>query len=128
MAERPPHNTKELTQHEGVNWRVAKRIGDMLLQTLEDAANQDPIARIQRPRSGPYMDEAAQDRYEALRSWRAKTSREQVMDSSLILRRELMEQLAVDNPDSMDVLREQLADWQLADYGEAILKALRTAA
>ena len=74
------------------------------------------------------MDEAAQDRYEALRSWRAKTSREQVMDSSLILRRELMEQLAVDNPDSLDVLRERLADWQLADYGEAILKALRSAA
>ncbi|MEC9071005.1 MAG: HRDC domain-containing protein, partial [Myxococcota bacterium] len=127
IAERPPNNLKEMTRLDGITWKTARRMGDALLQALEDARSMDPIKRMPRRRSGPYLDEAAQDRYDALRSWRASTSRKEEMDSSLILRRELMEQIAADSPSNHEELERYLAPWQIERYADAMMRALEKA-
>ena len=94
---------------------------------LERAQEMPPIDRAPPKRRGLRLDENAFERYEAIRKLRAQRSRDEGIESSLLLRRELMEELAQAFPRSREELSEHLTPWQMERYGDALLGAMAQA-
>lgn len=123
----PPERREDLLKHKGITARALRNVAGAIQIALERARDMTPIARSPPKRKGPQLDENAFERYEAMRQLRTQRSKAEGIESSLLLRRELMETLAREFPTSHAELSEHLADWQLERYGEALLKAMREA-
>jgi ribonuclease D len=123
----PPQQRDDLLKHKGITPRALRHIGGAIQIALERAGDMPPIDRSPPKRKGPRLDENAFERYEAMRQLRTQRSKAEDIESSLLLRKELMETLAREFPASLEELSVHMADWQLERYGDALLKAMREA-
>jgi ribonuclease D len=123
----PPNCREDLLHLKGITHRSLRNVGEAIQIALERAAEMPPIDRAPPRKKGPRLDEAAFDRYESLRHYRTKRSKDEDIDSALLLRRELMESLARDYPKTLEELAPHLTDWQFERYGTGVLAALADA-
>lgn len=123
----PPNCREDLLNLNGITHRSLRNVGEAIQIALERAAEMPPIDRAPPRKKGPRLDEAAFDRYESLRHYRTKRSKDEDIDSALLLRRELMESLARDYPKTLEELAPHLTGWQLERYGTGVLAALADA-
>jgi ribonuclease D len=122
IAEAAPRSEAELREVAGMSAKLVQRHGGKLLAAVGRGAGAQPPKRPPRPEyNGDYVD-----RYEALRTWRKETAQGRGVESDVVLPRDLLEQIAKENPNSSDKLAAILKEvpWRLAEYGKQIEKVL----
>ena len=124
VAKMEPSNEEALQESRDVPGRIAKRYGKRLLKAVERGAHASPP---HKPRTKS-MDDAAHNRFEALREWRKKVARQRKVESDIILPRDLMLDLAENPPGQMDELHKRMRplEWRYQEYGRDILEVIST--
>jgi ribonuclease D len=96
-----------------------QRHGRNLLQLVQRGLDADPLTapHPQRP------DERYLNRLDALRNWRKEKGRETGVDSDVVLPRDLLIELADQNPQTAEALGEVMSEfpWRLEKFGSEIL-------
>lgn len=125
VAERCPHNLRELERIPEMSPKLVQRYGKSLLEAVERGLRAAPLRppRTRRP------DEAYLERLDALLEWRKLTGRQLGVNSDVIMPRDLLTEVAAKNPMGKDELGEILAEipYRLERFGGDILAVLREA-
>jgi ribonuclease D len=134
LSEQRPERAGELHLLKGISRRMADRYGHDLLRAIQRGASH-PIAWAERVRqrnatAGPKNGRPSaecQARFEALRVWRNATSEERGVAPDIVLTNQTLWAVAHRNPRSRDdLIRDDLlAQWQVDEYGEALLAVVR---
>lgn len=123
VAERCPHNLRELERIPEMSPKLVQRYGKSLLEAVERGLRAAPLRppRTRRP------DEAYLERLDALLEWRKLTGRQLGVNSDVIMPRDLLTEVAAKNPMGKDELGEILAEipYRLERFGGDILAVLR---
>ena len=117
-----PGTLRDLSFLPGMSPRQVQRHGRTLLQLVQRGLDADPLTAPHPPRP----DERYLNRLEALRNWRKEKGRETGVDSDVVLPRDLLMELADQNPKSLEALGEVMSDfpWRLEKFGSEILQVL----
>lgn len=122
IAQDTPNNLRDLGHLPGMSKRQVQRHGDALLAAVRRGLQSDPLhpPRSSRP-SDDYLE-----RLDKLRQWRKERARKMGVKSDVVLPRDLMMNLAGDNPKSMDRLSQVLSEtpWRVEHFGSQILEVL----
>lgn len=125
VAERCPHNLRELERIPEMSPKLVQRYGKSLLEAVERGLRAAPLRppRTRRP------DEAYLERLDALLEWRKLTGRQLGVNSDVIMPRDLLTEVAAKNPMGKEELGEILAEipYRLERFGGDILAVLRDA-
>ena len=102
--------------------RQLERHAASLLEAVKRGLSAPPMRRQRLPRP----DERYLNRIEALRNWRKHTAQGLGVESDIILPRDLLHQLAEQDPRELADLQTTLGEspWRFQRYGEAILAVL----
>jgi ribonuclease D len=124
LAKEQPRSHHELHRLKGLNGRDARVYGDKILAAIEKGRSA-PVPH-QPNRDMPDPDIA--ERYTILHAWRRDVAAERGIDSSLILSKNTLWEIARLLPADKEALAtiEGMGEWRLQAYGEAILKLIRT--
>jgi len=122
VAKTEPKNEEVLQESHEIPSRIAKRYGKRMLQAVARGAH----ATLPHKPQSRAMDEAAHNRFEALREWRKKIARQRKVESDIILPRDLMLELSEQPPRRPEELhrRMQPLEWRYQQYGRDILEIL----
>jgi ribonuclease D len=128
LARVAPQSERELGRVPGLSSRLARRHAPEILGALERARELGPLRRLPAPRreAGPPMSELEVELGERLKQWRKDRAAHEGYDASLVLNRHVIARLALLKPRTLTDLAtvEGLADWQLAAFGEEIVKVI----
>jgi ribonuclease D len=122
IAEAVPRSKAELEAVGGMSAKLMQRHGSKLLAAVGRGTEAQAPKRPPKPEyNGEYVD-----RYEALRAWRKEAAQRKGVESDVVLPRDLLEQIAKENPKSSEKLAAILraVPWRLAAYGKQIEKVL----
>ncbi len=122
IARRMPHNPRRLTEIKGFTPRMARTMGNPVLDAVEAAEEKGPLERLPvlPKRDGTeILDEITLDLYDRLKTWRKGESDRLGIESAYLANRLLLVRLADERPATMEALEAMvgIADWQLDDYG-----------
>ena len=122
IATRTPSDLVQLAQVRGMSDKQIRRHGKPVLQAVQRGLASKPIY----PPRPPRPDDGYLSRLDALREWRRQTARNMGLKSDVVLPRDLLLQLAKDDPKNQEQLANTLNDtpWRLEHFGEQILKAI----
>lgn len=122
LSQVPPHSPEELRLVPGVTERMFNRHGTGLLNAIAQGEAAKPVVRPLRKRS----DKKFSDRLEKLKDWRKKQAKELKLESDIILPKDIMEKIAMNNPENKKALQAVMhqTPWRYKQYGAAILKEL----
>lgn len=123
IASSCPSTEAELKTLPGMTNHQLSRHGKALLQAVQRGLQAKPI----HPPRNVRPDDRFLARVEALKQWRKLKAGQLSVESDIVLPRDLVHQLASQNPLEPEALAECLADvpWRLVQYGDEILKVLR---
>lgn len=123
IAQETPQNFDELGEIRGMSYGQIKRHGDALLNAVQRGLKAKPLY----PPRPPKPDDAYLERVELLRDWRKKTARKIGVESDVVLPRDLLNEIARQNPRDLPSLEKILKDvpWRMKHYGEQLLNALQ---
>jgi ribonuclease D len=117
-----PENLNELQKLPGMSRKQIRRHGKALLRSVQSGLRADPKYPPRPPRpNNRYIA-----RVETLRWWRKTTAREMGVSSDVVLPRDLLYEIASQNPRQMKdlgVILDQVP-WRLERFGDDILGAL----
>jgi ribonuclease D len=111
---------------EGVSPKIVQRLGTPIMEALRRAEEAGPLARLPRLPSrdgtGP-LDDLQVELHDRLKQWRKQRAVSDGMDSSLVLNRLTLLELATHRPTTLAELREVdgVQAWQIELYGTEIL-------
>jgi ribonuclease D len=131
LARTMPRTLRALSNASGFSPRMARRIGDDVLDAVHSALDQGPLKRLptlpSKDGTGVLGDDAF-ELHERLRNWRKERAEQTGMDSSLVLNRKVMIDLARARPTGRDELTEVLGPgaWQLERFGDELLALCAT--
>jgi ribonuclease D len=118
-----PRNLADL-EGDGLTYRQIEMYGDHILQAVERGLKAVPLPRphLSRP------NQVFMDRLNILSNWRKDVAKKVGIESDLILPKNWMHSIAEQNPKTLEELSLLMpqSPWRLANFGEAILKAIRT--
>lgn len=122
IARQQPSDKEALLEIKGVGKGTLHRFGDALLAAVELGRKRPAPTKPKRSR----RDDQVVERYEALRTWRKDTARQQGVDSDLILPRELLWKLAHQEPADLQALKLLMGhlEWRFNAYGDDILNVI----
>lgn len=120
-----PQDMVALGRVQGMNEGQLRRHGHRILDAVKRGLQAGPLYA---PRS-PRPDDAYLQRLDALRSWRKQAGLDMGVASDVVLPRDLLTELAEQNPRGLDELQVILQDvpWRLEHFGGQILDVLRRA-
>jgi ribonuclease D len=120
-----PHDMAALGKIPGMNGGQLRRHGQRLLEAVKRGLHAGPLYPPRTPRP----DEAYLQRLDALRSWRKQAALDMGVPSDVVLPRDLLTELAEQNPRKPEELQAVLQDvpWRLEHFGSQILDILRRA-
>jgi ribonuclease D len=123
IASTCPSNEAEIKTLPGMTNHQLSRHGKALLQAVQRGLKAKPI----HPPRNIRPDDRYLARVEALKQWRKQKARALEVESDIVLPRDLMQQLASQNPLEPRALAKCLADvpWRLGQYGDEILKVMK---
>jgi ribonuclease D len=124
IARSQPQNYTDLYDTKGLSPRYVRQWGDDLLDAIQHGRSNRLPTRPQLERPDPIMAE----RYALLHTWRKEVGEKRGLDSSLILARQTLWELAEKMPQTKDDLRkiEGIGKWRLEHYGDELLKLIAT--
>jgi ribonuclease D len=117
-----PKNHADLAAISGMNSGQINRHGEGILAAVRRGLHVPPLYAPRPPRpSDAYLE-----RLDALRNWRKKTALEMGVASDVVLPRDLLTDLAEQNPRRPDELAQVMssAPWRLEHFGSRILNVL----
>jgi ribonuclease D len=123
IAHKLPRTMETLGNIRGMNRNQLRRHGAGLLQAVEKGLKSKPPRRPARHHpNGRYM--LLND---ALRNWRKETARDVGVESDIVLPRDMLEEIAREEPRSLDELRTVMEDlpWRFNQYGKHIVSLIR---
>ena len=125
IAKRGPRTKGELNNLHGLTDNVIRRYGADCLAAVERGMKA-PLP--QKPRN-QRLSEETHARYEALREWRKNAARKRMLESDIIMPRDLLFEIASTVPRDLAELREIMSplESRFQRYGEEILKIVREA-
>jgi ribonuclease D len=125
IALRNPLRLSDLRGLAGMTPGQISRHGQDMLRAVQRGGKMKPI-HPPRPKS---VSPAVLARYNVLHEWRKKRARTRGVTSDVILPRQVLWNLARQDPSSLFDLEstQDLGPWRRSNYGEEILNALRTA-
>lgn len=123
LAQRMPRKFGELNQVFGLSPKLIDRYGSGLLTAVERGIVGPPAYR-------PNTHRPADDvlwRMETLRNWRKLTAREMGVESDVVLPRDVLEEIAVHNPRTLEELKALMVDfpYRFSHFGCQILERLK---
>ena len=122
IAENCPGDLDKLKQLPGMSYKQVRRHGKALLEAVQRGLRSDPIKppRHHRP-SERYLA-----RFEALRSWRKMVAHEMGVSSDVVLPRDLLNEIAIQNPKRETELADVMehVPWRMENFGDEILGVL----
>jgi ribonuclease D len=124
LARRQPRSFKRLYDIKGLNEHMIRYYGKEILEAVKKGrSNQLPSPP---PSNGPSSDLA--ERYTVLHAWRRDRAEERDLDSSLIISKHTLWELARNMPKTIDELIaiDGIGKWRLKSYGEEILNVIKT--
>lgn len=126
LAKACPKDANELLDADGVNSRLVKRYLDGLLKAVRRGVKKGSPS-IHPPKHTGWRDDAYQNRYKALKEWRKNNAAKMGVKSDVVLARPLMEQIAREQPQSLEELQVILQDspWRLANFGPALITLMQ---
>jgi ribonuclease D len=118
-----PRSHPDLARVPGMSEMLLRRHGKALLSAVEAGLRDDPLYRPRRSRP----DDEYIERYEALKNWRKKRARGMNVESDVILPRDILEDLAEKNPNTMDGVRSLMAEvpWRRAHFANELFETLQ---
>ncbi len=118
-----PGSLNDLGALPGMSRGQVDRHGFQLLQAVQRGLKARPLQHKRSPRP----DEAYLERLERLRRWRKAAAAGMAVQSDVILPRDLMEALALHNPENAESLARVMAStpWRCQQFGEQILLQLK---
>lgn len=123
VAEACPKSYDELKKLPEITHLQVDRHGAGLLKAVQRGLKAPPtrIERHQRP------DDGVLARIEALKIWRKQAAHKMGVESDVVLPRDLMHALAVENPTGEASLRQVMytVPWRLEHFGDQILEILK---
>ncbi len=123
IAEQMPRTLDELGRILGMNLRQVKQHGSGFLAAVESGLRKKPPERPSRHfPNGRYLLV-----YDALKNWRKETARQLDVESDIVLPRDVLEEIARQEPGSLAHLESIMADlpWRFEHYGKRILKTIQ---
>ncbi len=127
VASACPANWQELTQIESLTPRLADRHAEGLLQAVAAGLQNPPIPHRNHNSSKP--SDAYLKRMDKLRTWRKKTGLLLKVESDVVLPRDMMEKIAMQNPTTnpeMEIVMKELP-WRFQHFGDQILEIINNA-
>lgn len=127
LARRPPKAAQELFGRPGVSYRVARRFGPAIVDTLAAAGEQAPSILALPPRTGGKPpSRAAKQRFERLKQWRVGKAAELKLNVGVVFPANLLEALAAEPPADLDAFRDipGMRQWRVSEFGAEILRVL----
>jgi len=118
-----PQSLKKLTSVKGLNRYHARRYGKHILHAIKRGLQAQP-PRLPPP--PPRHSEAEMDRFHVLHDWRKRTAAKRGVNSSIIVSKSTLWDLAEQNPRTLEDLSriDGLGPWRRKTYGQTILKIL----
>lgn len=125
IAQVEPTSLRQLRPLQGMSAGQIRRYGETLLELVAQGQRATYPRRPKRPKR---PSEAVLARYEKLRQWRKKRAIKRGVESDVILSRDMLWQLAKENPQTPAELTaiDTLGEWRRATYGADILQLLKT--
>jgi ribonuclease D len=122
LAQVMPRKRSELNNIFGLTPKLIDRFGTGLLEAVERGVVGPPAYR-------PHTQRPSDDilwRMDSLRTWRKATGRDLMVESDVVLPRDMMEAIAEQNPRTLDALGALMSDspWRFQTFGQAILRAI----
>lgn len=129
LARRRPRVAQELSEVSGFTWKQVRRLGDLVLDTIERALELEPIRRFPELASkdgATELDELQFELHERLKLLRKRWAEELDTDPAYVINRHVLLRLAKEQPRARAELDriEGFAGWQLDDYGQGLLEAI----
>ena len=130
LAEVLPSNARQLGRVPGLSPKIARRVGDAVLDALARARDLPPLKRLPRlpAKDGTdVLDEEGVELHDRLKQWRKRTAQRESMESSLVLNRHALLGVAGSRSREVDALRDvdHLLDWQVERYGDELVDVVR---
>jgi ribonuclease D len=123
IASVTPNNMEQLHKLPGMSSGQMRRHGHQLLRAVQRGLEAAPVIRPRTKRPDPKISE----RLEVLQSWRKKAATHMDVPSDVVLPRDLMKQIALENPLNLDELGAIMKSvpWRMEHFGEKILRELK---
>ncbi|HMD88121.1 MAG TPA: ribonuclease D [Anaerolineaceae bacterium] len=123
VARSCPQTQEELYSLTNISSTQIERHAGGLLQAVQRGLHAKPLYRPSYPRP----DEQYLNRLDVLRNWRKQTGHSLGVESDVILPREIMEQIAQDNPKRLEDLAANMGTvpWRFEHFGGQLLKLLQ---
>jgi ribonuclease D len=123
IASTTPNNMEQLRKLPGMSNGQIRRHGHQLLRYVQRGLEAAPLHRPKTKRPDPRIS----DRLEVLQSWRKKAAAHMDVPSDVVLPRDLMKQIAHENPPNLDELGMIMKSvpWRMEHFGVQILRELR---
>lgn len=123
IAAKAPRTMDALGKIRGMNRNQLKQHGERLLEAVEKGLKIKPPQRPPRHHpNGHYLM-----LNDALRNWRKETARQVGVESDIVLPRDVLEEIARREPQSLDELKEVMHElpWRFSQYGKRIMNLIR---
>jgi ribonuclease D len=129
LAKRPPKSIQEMFDRPGVSYRVARKFGNDILNTIAEARQQDPsILDLPARGNGKPPNRTARNLMESLKQWRVEKSKELNLPVGVVFPANLLENLAVLPPMDLDGFLNMpgMRQWRVREFGPEILQLLQS--
>jgi ribonuclease D len=126
LSQDRPRSLSALSQIKGIPRRLPVKAQKKLLSVIRQGLHDDPPQRAWRSNHDRW-DEAAQERYEALRQWRKQRAKQRGVESDVVLSNRALHELARCNPATVQALVDcdSLNEWERQEYGTEIVSLLQ---
>ena len=127
LAQQEPASIEALMRTPGLSRRFPPHLARKLLGIIRRAQRGAPPAPPARRSNGTRIDAATAARYEALRQWRTSVAAQRGVEPDVVMTNSTLMSIARANPATLDDLQALgvLGPWRLAEYGQALLAAMR---
>ena len=129
LAKRPPQSTQGMFDRPGISYRVARKFGNDILNTIAEARQQDPsILDLPVRANGKPSSRTARNLIEILKQWRLEKSKELNLHVGVVFPANLLENLAVTPPADLDGFMNMsgMRRWRVREFGQEILQLLQS--
>lgn len=122
LSEACPCSSQEMDRVEGLSRRVTEYHREEILAMVQKGMKAEPFS----PPNNEHPGAGYLRRMGALKDWRKHTARKMDVNSSVVMPRSLLSEIATSNPANLDELGEILAEvpWRMEKFGTAILTVL----
>jgi ribonuclease D len=124
IAEKSPKDLQQLGEISGMTKGQVRRHGKALLAAVQRGREAKPP---RYPRSKNNHNEEISNRYDQLHTWRKNTAKARQVESDVILPRDIMKSIAIQNPRQPGNLKQLMGPLEIRfdRYGRQILKVIQ---